>query len=135
MSKKILRNKILSYRKNNYKVVSLKYYLLKDILKKFNLLKNKNIGGYFPPHRDHPSIPRNCFRIIVFLQNCGPQQYDWFMEDDKKLMIEHGRAYYVNTRMTHRTISWVDKSDHMIMNIPMTTENVEKVIANLLHTH
>ena len=77
----------------------------------------------------------NCFRIIVFLQNCGPQQYDWFMEDDKKLMIEHGRAYYVNTRMTHRTISWVDKSDHMIMNIPMTTENVERVIANLLHTH
>ena len=94
-----------------------------------------NTGGYFPPHRDHPSIPRKCFRIIVFLQNCGPQQYDWFMQDDKKLMIEHGRAYYVNTRMTHRTVSWIDKSDHMIMNIPMTTENVEKVIANLLHTH
>tara|TARA_R110002072_G_scaffold106081_1_gene231535 strand:+ start:647 stop:811 length:165 start_codon:yes stop_codon:yes gene_type:complete len=53
------------------------------------------------------------------------------MQDDKKLLIEHGRAYYVNTRMTHRTISWVEKSDHMIMNIPMTTENVEKVISNV----
>jgi hypothetical protein len=94
-----------------------------------------NLGGYFPPHRDDPSIPRMCFRIIVFLQNCGPQQYDWFMQDDKKLLIEHGRAYYVNTRMTHRTISWVEESDHMIMNIPMTTENVEKVISNLLFTH
>tara|TARA_R110000796_G_C14509342_1_gene429742 strand:- start:47 stop:778 length:732 start_codon:yes stop_codon:yes gene_type:complete len=92
------------------------------------------IGGYFPPHRDHPSIPRRCFRIIVFLQNCGPLQYDWWM-GDKKLQIEHGRAYYVNTRMTHRTISWIDESDHMIMNIPMTTKNVEKVVANLLHTH
>jgi len=94
-----------------------------------------NFGGYFPPHRDEPSIPRRCFRIVVFLQNCGAQQYDWFMQDDKKLMIEHGRAYYLNTRMTHRTISWNDESDHMIMNIPMTTENVEKVISNLLFTH
>ena len=32
-------------------------------------------------------------------------------------------------------ISWIDESDHMIMNIPMTTKNVEKVVANLLHTH
>jgi hypothetical protein len=94
-----------------------------------------NFGGYFPPHRDEPSIPRRCFRIVVFLQNCGAQQYDWFMQDDKKLMIEHGRAYYLNTRMTHRTISWNDESDHMIINIPMTTENVEKVISNLLFTH
>ena len=94
-----------------------------------------NLGGYFPPHRDEPSIPRKSFRLVVFLQNCGPQQYDWFMEDDKKLLIEEGRVYYVNTRMTHRTISWINESDHMIMNIPMTTENVGKVIGNLLFTH
>tara|TARA_Y100001960_G_scaffold264626_1_gene287189 strand:+ start:676 stop:1218 length:543 start_codon:yes stop_codon:yes gene_type:complete len=46
--KKKLRNKILVYRKKNYKLVALKYDLLKNILKKFNLLKNKNIGVYFP---------------------------------------------------------------------------------------
>ena len=48
MSKKKLRKKISDYRKNNYKLLNLKYSLLKDILKKFNLLTNKKIGGYFP---------------------------------------------------------------------------------------
>ena len=93
-----------------------------------------NIGGYFVPHRDHPSMPRECFRLIVFLNNCGPLQYDWLM-DDRKMNIQMGQVYYVNTRMTHRTISWVDNSQHLILNIPFTTENVSKVIANLQHTH
>jgi hypothetical protein len=93
-----------------------------------------NTGGYFVPHRDHPSMPRECFRLIVFLNNCGPLQYDWLM-DDRKMYIQPGQVYYVNTRMTHRTISWVDNSQHLILNIPFNTENVSKVIANLAHTH
>jgi hypothetical protein len=93
-----------------------------------------NTGGYFVPHRDHPSMPRECFRLIVFLNNVGPLQYDWLM-DDRKMYIQPGQVYYVNTRMTHRTISWVDNSQHLILNIPFTTENVAKVIANLAHTH
>jgi hypothetical protein len=93
-----------------------------------------NIGGYFVPHRDHPSMPRDVFRLIVFLNNCGPLQYDWLM-DDRKMMIQEGQVYYVNTRLTHRTISWVNDSQHLIMNIPFTTANVAKVIASLAHTH
>lgn len=93
-----------------------------------------NTGGYFVPHRDHPSMPRECFRLIVFLNNCGPLQYDWLM-DDRKMNIQMGQVYYVNTRMTHRTISWVDNSQHLILNIPFTTGNVARVIANLAHTH
>jgi hypothetical protein len=93
-----------------------------------------NTGGYFVPHRDHPSMPRECFRLIVFLHNCGPLQYDWLM-DDRKMNIQMGQVYYVNTRMTHRTISWVDNSQHLILNVPFTTDNVAKVIANLAHTH
>ena len=93
-----------------------------------------NTGGYFVPHRDHPSMPRECFRLICFLNNCGPLQYDWLM-DDRKMNIQMGQVYYVNTRMTHRTISWVDNSQHLILNIPFTTDNVAKVIANLAHTH
>lgn len=93
-----------------------------------------NTGGYFVPHRDHPSMPRECFRLIAFLNNCGPLQYDWLM-DDRKMYIQPGQVYYVNTRMTHRTISWVDNSQHLILNIPFNTENVSKVIANLAHTH
>jgi hypothetical protein len=93
-----------------------------------------NIGGYFVPHRDHPSMPRECFRLIVFLNNCGPLQYDWLM-DDRKMNIQMGQVYYVNTRLTHRTISWVNNSQHLILNIPFNTANVAKVIANLAHTH
>ena len=93
-----------------------------------------NTGGYFVPHRDHPSMPRECFRLICFLNNCGPLQYDWLM-DDRKMNIQMGQVYYVNTRMTHRTISWVDNSQHLILNVPFTTNNVAKVIANLQHTH
>jgi hypothetical protein len=93
-----------------------------------------DIGGYFVPHRDHPAIPRDVFRLVVFVNNCGPLDYDWLM-DDRKLQIEHGRVYYVNTRKTHRTISWVNDSIHLILNVPMTAENVAKVIANLQHTH
>ena len=93
-----------------------------------------NTGGYFVPHRDHPSMPRECFRLICFLNNCGPLQYDWLM-DDRKMNIQMGQVYYVNTRMTHRTISWVDDSQHLILNVPFTTDNVAKVIANLQHTH
>lgn len=97
-------------------------------------LVKSNTGGYFVPHRDEPAMPRDVFRLIVFVNNCGPYDYDWLM-DDRKLQIEHGRVYYVNTRRTHRTISWVDNSIHLILNVPMTSENVSRVIANLQHSH
>jgi len=98
-------------------------------------LVKSNIGGYFVPHRDHPSMPRESFRIAVFLNNCGPLEYDWFMESDTKLQFDLGRAYYINTRKTHRTISWVNDSIHLILNVPLNNENVAKVLASLQHTH
>ena len=66
MIKKILRNKILIYRKNNYKFVSLKYNLLKGILKKFNLSKNKKIGAYFPINYEI-----DCLEILIQLEKSG----------------------------------------------------------------
>ncbi len=95
---------------------------------------NCGIGGYFVPHRDHPGMPRPVFRLVAFLKNCGPYEYDWWM-DDRKANIELGRVYYVNTRMTHRTISWTPDSWHMIVNVPMTPENVDKVLKHLQHRH
>ena len=66
MPKNILRKKILVYRKNNYKVVTLKYSLLRDILKKFNLLKNKKIGAYFPINYEI-----DCLEILKQLEKFG----------------------------------------------------------------
>lgn len=97
-------------------------------------LIKSDIGGYFVPHRDHPSMPRDVFRLIAFLNNCGPYEYDWWMED-RKFQIEEGRVYYLNTRLAHRTISWVNDSIHLILNVPLNNNNVSKVVANLLHTH
>lgn len=95
---------------------------------------NSGIGGYFVPHRDHPGLPRPCFRLVAFLKNVGPLDYDWW-QDDRKANIELGRVYYVNTRMTHRTISWVDNSWHLILNVPLTWDNVDKVLKHLQHRH
>ena len=66
MPKKKLRKKILAYRKINYKIVSPKYSLLKDILKKLNLLKNKKIGGYFPINYEI-----DCLEILKKLEKSG----------------------------------------------------------------
>ena len=66
MLKQTLRKKILLHRKSNYKIVSLKYYLLEDILKKFNLLKNKNIGAYFPINNEI-----DCLEILKQLEKSG----------------------------------------------------------------
>lgn len=98
-------------------------------------LVKANTGGYFVPHRDHPASPRESLRIIVFLNNCDTYEYDWIFGADNKIPIELGRAYYANTKKTHRTISWVDDSIHLIINVPFTSENVSKVIAHLKHPH
>ena len=66
MHKNILRKKILVYRKNNYRIVDLKYSLLKNILKKFNLLKNKKIGAYFPINYEI-----DCLEILKQLEKSG----------------------------------------------------------------
>ncbi len=64
--KKILRKKILAYRKNNYKIICFKYNFLINILKKFNLSKNKKIGAYFPINYEV-----NCLEILEQLDKSG----------------------------------------------------------------
>jgi len=98
-------------------------------------LVRSDMGGYFPPHRDHPVMPRETFRLIVFLKNCGTMEYDWIMGQSNKMEIDEGRVYYINTRKVHRTMSYINESIHLIMNIPMTTHNVATVLDNLLYTH
>ena len=66
MSKKKLRKKILDYRKNNYNLLKPKYSLLKKILKKFNLLNNKKIGGYFPIN-----FEIDCLWVLKQLEKSG----------------------------------------------------------------
>ena len=93
-----------------------------------------NMGGYFVPHRDHPQLNRDVFRVLVFLNNCKRNEFD-FIFDNQCLAIEEGRAYVINTRKTHRAFSFVDNSIQMVMNIPMTLPNVMTVLSTLQHRH
>jgi hypothetical protein len=99
-----------------------------------SFLVKSNAGGWFYPHRDHPTLFRDSMRIIVFCKNSKSGQYDWIL-DDKKMEIEEGRAYYVNTRLVHRTISYVKDSIHLVMNIAPTWENSQKIVKALQFTH
>ena len=56
MSKKILRKKKITYRKNNFKDVSIKFSSLKKILKLTHLKNKKKIGGYYPINYEIDSL-------------------------------------------------------------------------------
>lgn len=93
-----------------------------------------HIGGWFYPHRDHPQLFRESMRIIVFCKNSKAGQYDWYL-DDRRIEIEEGRAYYINTRLVHKTISYVEDSLHLILNIPVTWKNTQAIVDNLQFKH
>ncbi len=93
-----------------------------------------NKGGWFYPHRDHPQLFRESMRIVVFCKNSKGSEYDWIL-DDRKIEIEEGRAYYINTRLVHRTVSYVDDSIHLILNIPPTWQNAQRILKALQYKH
>ena len=48
MSKKNLRKKLINIRRNNFVDQTISFVRFNKILKKYNLKKNINIGGYYP---------------------------------------------------------------------------------------
>lgn len=93
------------------------------------MLVKTNAGGWFPPHKDHPLLTRDCFRVIAFIGSAVDHEaYEWEM-NGRTWPIKQNRSYYVDTRKTHRTHSWQENSIHLIMNIPKTWENVLKLMA------
>jgi uncharacterized protein YjhX (UPF0386 family) len=89
-----------------------------------------NQGGFFPPHRDGKILNVTCFRILVMCYNCNPGQFV-FLYEDKKVYLEPGRPYFINTRKEHSVFSYVDNSVQCVLNIPLTSENYISVIKNL----
>lgn len=88
-----------------------------------------NKGSFFPPHRDHPLISRDNFRIACFFGDTGA--YSWETAGEK-LQIKPGCFYYIDTRKTHQTHMWGDDpSYHLIINVPKTWDNVVKLMSTL----
>jgi hypothetical protein len=93
------------------------------------MLIKSNAGGWFPPHKDDPLLTRRCFRVAAFIgSNVDHESFEW-ESDGHRWPIKQNRAYYVDTRKTHRTHSWDNNSYHLIMNIPKTWENVLKLMS------
>ena len=91
-------------------------------------LVQANAGAYFPPHRDHAYLTRDCFRVVAFLKNTNQSCYEW-VQDGSPINIDEGNAYYIDTTKVHRTNAWQNNSIHLIMNIPKTWENVMKLMS------
>lgn len=112
------------------KVVSLNPLLdIFDTIGRSHFIK-LNQGGFFPPHRDGKILEVTCFRILTMCHNCDPKQFV-FLYENKKIDLEPGRPYYVNTRKEHSVFSYVDNSVQCVLNIPLTKENVNAVIRHL----
>lgn len=98
------------------------------------MLVKVNQGGFFPPHRDDPHLTRNCFRVVAFIgSSTNADSYEWIL-DDRKRNIVAGNTYYIDTRKTHRTHSWEDDSIHLILNIPKTWANIQKLMSKLKYS-
>jgi len=89
-----------------------------------------NKGGFLPPHRDGKILDVTCFRIITLCHNCNKGQFA-FIYEDKVVVLEPGRPYFVNTRKQHSVFSYVDDSVQCVLNIPLTIENYKSVIRSL----
>lgn len=122
---------LLSYPTQLYKDLS----CMHDVLDYYSPLGRTyliklNIGGWFPPHRDSIQIPRETFRLVAFFGKSGPHDFRW-NTNYNQLSIENGRLYYIDTRKVHETFCNVGPSIHLIVNVPLTLENVYKVMNNL----
>tara|TARA_B110000503_G_scaffold125542_1_gene193204 strand:+ start:3158 stop:3850 length:693 start_codon:yes stop_codon:yes gene_type:complete len=85
-------------------------------------------GSYFPSHKDHPLISRDCFRIVAFCGNV--ENYRWELEG-QPIPVQRGGWYYVDTRKTHQTFQMLEPSYHLIANIPKTWDNILKLMSIL----
>lgn len=89
-----------------------------------------NKGGFFPPHRDGKILGVTCFRILTMCHNCNPGQFV-FLYENKKVILEPGRPYFINTRKEHSVFSYVDNSVQLVLNIPLTIDNYNCTIKHL----
>ena len=86
-----------------------------------------NAGGFFPPHRDNGlMLPTPYFRILIPISKFGVNHMKWIQED-KILQFELGRAYFVNTTKIHSVFSFVDDCVMIVLNIAATERSLQKI--------
>lgn len=88
-------------------------------------------GGYFPFHRDSQGIGAATFRLIALLSNCGVGQL-CFTHGDRRLFLEQGLLYFMNTKMEHALISFGPGAKILVLNVRISRESVDLVHQNLV---
>ena len=87
-----------------------------------------NKGGFFPFHRDSVSLNPQSFRLLFSLTSSF---YFVFLLENKRIFLEPGHLYFVNTWLAHSIFSYSDKSDFIVFNIDLCEGSVKAVINNL----
>ena len=93
MSKENFRKELINLRKNNFKDQSINFIEFTKLLKKFNLKKNINIGGYYPINTEIgcldvlERLEKNKFKISlpVIKKNNNMDFYEWSFQDLLKI--------------------------------------------------
>ena len=93
MSKENLRKKLINLRKNNFKKKGITFIQFKKILKKLNLKKKINVGGYYPINSEIgcldilENLEKNNFKISlpVTRKKNNMDFYEWSFKDPLKV--------------------------------------------------
>lgn len=88
-------------------------------------------GGFFPFHRDSFKPGDNSFRIFVPLNLSSPRDFV-FLLGDRRLSLEPGRAYFINTRMEHAVFSFAPESVHLVINVELHQSSVDRLCELLM---
>lgn len=86
-------------------------------------------GGYFPYHRDSLGVPE-AFRIFVPLYDHSSRDFV-FLLGNRKLELENGRPYFINTSMEHALFCFDGPSLHLVLNLRLTSSAVSVVTRHL----
>ena len=93
MSKKNLRKKLINIRRNNFVDQTISFSRFNKILKKYNLKKNINIGGYYPINSEISCLDvleileKKNFKISLPItkKNNNMDFYEWSFQDTLKV--------------------------------------------------
>ena len=96
MSKKNLRKKLIKIRRNNYVNQTISFVRFIKILKKYNLKKNINIGGYYPINSEIgclnilKNLEKNKFKISLPItqKNKNMDFYQWSFQEPLRVSMQ-----------------------------------------------
>tara|TARA_B110000444_G_C18688148_1_gene522968 strand:- start:668 stop:886 length:219 start_codon:yes stop_codon:yes gene_type:complete len=70
-------------------------------------------------------------RIFIPLINCNVDNGMWFMLEDKALQFKDGRAYFINTCLSH-TVFTTQDSYFLVMNVEVNKDSYMTIMKYMI---